>query len=163
MVIQSPTPSDHSPRWALREDGHMDSRREGIRVAVVDESELVIHGVETLLNDRIPRFSMVDSPAQATLALIDPKASDGATLAAALDRIARGERVSHQKRSRPFCRARTPRSASGTGRKPLRGPFAKASPTRPDPCSDRVRDRIGGSIYPFGGRQHATILAKMVR
>jgi DNA-binding NarL/FixJ family response regulator len=119
----------------------MDSRREAIRVAAVDESELVIHGVETLLKDRIPRFSMVDSPAQATLALIDPslpgrsvpvrdqlrslrsqaehvvlfswkinsihdllvqehqlsgavsKASDGATLAAALERIARGERV----------------------------------------------------------------------
>lgn len=119
----------------------MSSLREEIRVAVVDESELVLHGVATLLENRIPRFSVADTPALATIALIDPalpgrtvplrdrlrslraqadhvvlfswkinsvhdllvrehqlsgavsKASDGATLAAALDRVVQGERV----------------------------------------------------------------------
>lgn len=119
----------------------MSSHREDIRVAVVDESELVVHGVTTLLRDRIPRFSIVTSPAMATIALVDPalpgrsvpvrdrlrslraqadhvvlfswkinavhdllvqehqlsgavsKASDGSTLARALERITDGERV----------------------------------------------------------------------
>lgn len=119
----------------------MSIRREDIRVAVVDESELVESGVAALLENRIPRFVIAKSPAMADIALIDPvlpgrtapvrdrlrlvrsqaqrvvlfswkinsvhdllvrehqlagaisKASDGATMAAALDRIAMGERV----------------------------------------------------------------------
>lgn len=119
----------------------MTSLREDVRVAVVDESELVVRGVATLLQDRIPRFAMADSPVGANIALIDPvlpgraapvrdrlrllrnqaehvvlfswkinsvhdllvrehqlagavsKASDGATMAAAFDRITKGERI----------------------------------------------------------------------
>lgn len=119
----------------------MSSPREDIRVAVVDESELVVRGVAALLEDRIPRFVLASSPAMADIALIDPvlpgraapvrdrlrllrsqaqrvvlfswrinsvhdllvhehqlagaisKASDGATMTAALERIVQGERV----------------------------------------------------------------------
>lgn len=119
----------------------MISPREEIRVAVVDESELVVSGVTALLEDRIPRFVLANSPAMADIALIDPvlpgrvspvrdrlrlvrsqakrvvlfswkinsvhellvrehqlagaisKASDGATMTAALERIDRGETV----------------------------------------------------------------------
>lgn len=119
----------------------MSSHREELRVAVVDESELVVRGVSALLEDRIPRFVVTNSPAMADIALIDPilpgrsgpvrdrlrllrsqaenvvlfswkinsvhdllvrehqlagaisKASDGAAMTAALDRIAQGERV----------------------------------------------------------------------
>jgi len=119
----------------------MSSHSDEIRVAVVDESELVTSGVTALLEDRIPRFELVSSPAMADIALIDPvqpdhtvpvserlrllqsqahrvvlfswkissvhellvsehqlagaisKAADGATISAALERIARGERV----------------------------------------------------------------------
>ena len=119
----------------------MPSHREDIRVAVVDESELVVRGVAALLEDRIPRFALASSPTMADIALIDPvlpgrtapvrdrlrllrsqanrvvlfswrinsvhdllvrehqlagaisKASDGATMTAALERIARGESV----------------------------------------------------------------------
>lgn len=50
----------------------MSSHREDIRVAVVDESELVVRGVAALLEDRIPRFVLSSSPAMADIALIDP-------------------------------------------------------------------------------------------
>lgn len=119
----------------------MSSHREGIRVALIDESELVSRGMAAMLEGRIPRFVLAKSPAMADIALIDPvapghtmpvgdrlallrsqarrvvlfswkvnsfhdllvrehdlagaisKASDGATLTAALERIGRGERV----------------------------------------------------------------------
>lgn len=119
----------------------MSSDREGIRVAVVEESELVVRGLASILEDRIPRFSLVSSPVMADLALFDPsvpgrqdpvserlrllssqaqrvvlfswkitsvhdvlvrehdlagaisKATDGATMSAALERVAEGERV----------------------------------------------------------------------
>lgn len=50
----------------------MATHREDIRVAVVDESELVVRGVAALLEDRIPRFVLVNSPVMADVALIDP-------------------------------------------------------------------------------------------
>ena len=119
----------------------MSSHREDLRVAVVDESELVVRGVAALLEDRIPRFTLTSSAAMADIALVDPvlpgragpvrdrlrllrsqadqvvlfswrinsvhdllvrehqlsgaisKASDGATMSAALERIALGENV----------------------------------------------------------------------
>lgn len=50
----------------------MSTHQEAIRVAIVDESELVVRGVTALLEEGIPQFALATSPAMADIALIDP-------------------------------------------------------------------------------------------